>query len=175
MKLFNVGTTAKQYGGCKGVAFCWFRTEGPSEPRPYGELIENYEPGNVYAEGAIDEMFTEDEALLLKEYLDRTYTGAGVTVIEEQPLPIPNNTMGCGAIPVGDGNDFHMLDRNPEYSLPFKVWGYFDLRGCTLIDNGDTYRHRLMTVRRNPDGTIDAHMKTNPEATARERLIRNGP
>ena len=85
MKLFNVRTTAKQYGGCKGVAFCWFRTEGPSEPRPYGELIENYEPGNVYAEGAVDEMFTEDEALLLKEYLDRTYTGAGVTVIEEQP------------------------------------------------------------------------------------------
>jgi len=47
------------------------------------------------------------------------------------------------------------------------------------MDNGDTYRHRLMIVRRKPDGTIDAHMETNPEAAARERaaqerLIRNG-
>jgi len=49
------------------------------------------------------------------------------------------------------------------------VWGYFDLRGCTLIDNGDTYRHRLFIVREKDDGTIEARMETNPEAAARER------
>jgi hypothetical protein len=53
-----------------------------------------------------------------------------------------------------------------------RVWGYYDLVGCTLIDNGDTYRHRLMIVRENDDGTIDARMETNPEAAARERTRR---
>ena len=65
--------------------------------------------------------------------------------------------------------DFDLLCKEAEYSLPFKVWGYYDLRGCTLTDNGDTYRHRLMIVRENDDDTIDARMETNPEAAARER------
>jgi hypothetical protein len=56
--------------------------------------------------------------------------------------------MGVGALPVGGGDDFYMLSEKPEYSLPFKVWGYFNLVGCTLIDNSDTYRHRPFVARR---------------------------
>jgi hypothetical protein len=77
--------------------------------------------------------------------------------------------MGYSCLAVGGSNSFYELCNESEYSLPFKVWGYFDLRGCTLIDNGDTYRHRLMIVSENDDGTIDARMETNPEAAARER------
>ena len=78
--------------------------------------------------------FELDEAQALKDYIDQNYGDAGITTIEKAELPIANNTMGVGAIPVGGGQDFHMLDKAPHYSLPFKVWGYFDLRGCELVD-----------------------------------------
>jgi hypothetical protein len=52
-------------------------------------------------------------------------------------LPIANNTMGNGAIAVGGGDDFCMLHKEPEYSLPFKVEGYFDLHQCELSDDAE--------------------------------------
>ena len=63
-----------------------------------------------------------------------------------------------------------MLHKEPKYSLPFKVCGYFNLVGCTLIDNGDTYRHRLFILQRDPNGkVINMCKETNAEAAARER------
>jgi hypothetical protein len=172
-KLYYVRTIAREHRGCKNVTFCWFRSEAPTRPRQYAKLIENYDPHDdfaAYSEGFIDEMFTEDEAQPLKEYLDRVHGELGPTTVEEESLPVPNNMMGYGARAVGGGDDFYMLSEEPEYSLPFKVWGYFDLVGCTLIDNGDTYRHRLFVVRQKPDGTVEVHKETNAEAAARERL-----
>jgi hypothetical protein len=70
---------------------------------------------------------------------------------------------------VGGGDDFYMLHKEPMYSLPFKVCGYFNLRGCTLIDNGDTCRHRLLIMQVDPNGNVKVHKETNAEAAARER------
>ena len=168
-RLYYVTTTAKKFSDCKNVTFNWFRAEAPAERRRYASLIEGYEPGNAYAEGLIDELFTEDEALQLKEYLDQVHGKEGPTLIEEMSLPIPNNMMGHGARAVGGGDDFYMLSEDPEYSLPFKVWGYFNVVGCTLIDNGDTHRHRLFIVRRDPSGKVKVRKETNAEAAARER------
>jgi hypothetical protein len=177
MKLYSVTTTVQEYRGCQNVVFNWFRHAMPQGRRPYVDLIKDYEEESrdaLYTEELIEELFTWDEASQLKDYLERHHGDEGGTVIEEVALPVENCTMGYGCHAVGGGDDFYMLCKEPEYSLPFKVWGYFNLEGCTLIDNGDTYRHRLMIVRRKPDGTIDARMETNPEAAARERLIRNG-
>ena len=129
MKLYRVHTVVKQFHGCQNVPFDWFGCDR-REPRPYPELIQGYSPSDLDQEVAIDEMFTEVEAIALKEYLDREHGGAGVTTIEEVSLPIPDSSIGIGAIPVGGGTDFHMLDKEPNYSLPFKAWAYFDLRGC---------------------------------------------
>jgi hypothetical protein len=172
MKLYIVRTTAKEYDGCRDVVFQWFRHAMPQGQRPYADLIKNYEPGDraaIYAEEFIEELFTWDEARQLKAYLDQHHGEQGDTVIKETTLPVENNMMGFLAHPVGGGDSFYILCKEPEYALPFKVWGYFDLRGCTLIDNGDTYRHRLFIVRDKDDGTIEARMETNPEAAARER------
>jgi hypothetical protein len=177
MKLYSVTTTAKEYSGCRNVAFNWFRHAMPQGRRPYADLIKNYGPEShhaLYTEELMEELFTWDEALQLKDYLERHHGGEEETVIKEVPLPVENRTIGYGCLAVGGGDDFYMLCEEPEYSLPVKVWGYYDLEGCTLIDNGDTYRHRLMIVRRKPDGTIDARMETNSKAAARKRLIRNG-
>jgi hypothetical protein len=175
MKLYSVTTTAKAYRECKNVVFNWFRHAMPQGRRPYAHLIKDYEPEShnaLYTEELIEELFTWDEARQLKDYLERHHGGEGETVIKELPLPVENRTVGYGYLAVGGGDDFYMLCEEPEYSLPFKLWGYYDLEGCTLIDNGDTYRHRLMIVRENDDGTIDARMETNPEAAARERTRR---
>ena len=166
-RLYYVTTTAKKFSGCKNVTFNWFRAEAPAERRRYASLIEGYEPGNAYAEGLIDELFTEDEALQLKEYLDQVHGKEGPTLIEEMSLPIPNNMMGHGARAVGGGDDFYQLFKEPEYSLPFKVTGYFDLVGRELVDGSDVYHHRLWLL--SPDGTM--RMQTNEEADAMGRPI----
>jgi hypothetical protein len=172
MKLYRVRTTAKEYDGCRDVVFEWFRHAMPEGRRPYADLIRDYEPGNpdiCYAEGFVEELFTWDEAQQLKEYFDQHHGDVGETVIEEKSLPVENCSMGVGALPVGGGDDFYMLSEKPGYSLPFKVWGYFNLVGCTRIDNGDTYRHRLVIVWRDPNGKVKVHKETNAEAAARER------
>jgi hypothetical protein len=61
----------------------------------------------------------------LKDYIDQNYGEAGITIIEKAELPIANTSMGAGAMPVGGGNDFKMLDRAPNYSLPVQGLGLF--------------------------------------------------
>jgi len=128
MKLYCVSTTAPEYSGFKNVVFHWFN-EKPQGKRAYAVLIKDYDPkayAIYYAEAFVDELFTEDEARQLKDYIDQSHEGE--TIIKEQPLPVDNNVMGYGAIPVGGMQDFYMLSKEAEYSLPFKVYGYFDLR-----------------------------------------------
>ncbi len=136
MKLFHVMTKVDEFEGCRDVVFQWFYNEDrqPGE-RPYAELIKGLDPNDdVCAHGCIDEMFSEEEALRVKEYLDQTHPGTH-TILEKE-LPISNTVLGFGEVPVGGGTDLYMLDKTPGYSLPFKVWGYFDLRGCELVDGG---------------------------------------
>ena len=142
MELYHVTTIAKKYSGCKNVEFIWFRCERRA-PRPYADLIANYDPSDhyvCYPEGYIDELFELDEAQALKDYIDQNHGEETTTTIKKAELPIANTSMGAGAMPVGGGNDFKMLDRAPNYSLPFKVWGYFDLRGCELADGSGRRR-----------------------------------
>src|SRR5262245_12896768 len=109
MKLYHVTTKVKEfeYDGhlYLDVTFQWFCHKRPdSLPRPYAELIKDYDPNDHhigYAEEAVDELFTADEAAQLKSYLDSNYDGE--TTITECKLPLPKNVMGHGAIPVGGG------------------------------------------------------------------------
>lgn len=164
MKLFTVETTTKECFGCKDVTFGWFYEGSRTTRRPYERLIEHYDPSeeNTYAEGCIDEFFTAVEAAALKSYLDREHGNQSVTTIKPVKLPIPNNAMGLGARAVGGGEDFYTLSEEQGYSLPFKVWGYFNLVGCELINGSDIYHHRLLLL--SPNGK--ARMQTNAEAAA---------
>ena len=165
MKLYKVLTLVRKYHGCKNVRFTWFRCDHGSPKRPYAELIENYDPAAdqvYYSEDAIEQLFTEEEARQLKGYLDREHGHEGVTTIEEEQLPIPENVMGVGAMAVGGGDDFYELTKEPEYSLPFKVWGYFNLVGCELLDGSDVYHHRLWLLGANGE----MRQQTNEEAAA---------
>jgi hypothetical protein len=169
MDLYHVMTTVKEYRGCKNVRFNWFRCERRAS-RSYADLIENYDPSDRDAEGCIDEMFERDEAEALKGYIGQNYGELkGITAVEKAELPIANNRLGVGATAVGGGNDFYMLDKSPNYSLPFKVWGYFSLVGCELADgSGETFRHYCLLVTRDANGKTDCRPETQEEARRRE-------
>lgn len=162
--LYRITTTTKEFSGCRDVTFYWFRDE--KTPRPYAELIKDYDPRDeyvVYAEDNVEEKFTEAEANLLKEYLDRKHP-SDVTTIEKVSLPLPNNILPLGAKPVGGGDDFYTLHKEPGYSLPFKALGYFNLEGCELIDKpGETFRHYLLILDKG-----GCHLETQEEARRRE-------
>jgi hypothetical protein len=136
VKLYSVTTIVKRFSGRDNIPFYWFVPDRFGEPsRPYAELIADYDPQNEYrthAEDAIDELFTADEAEQLVSYLNRQHGDAGTTEINEVMLPIAGNVANYGAFPTGAGIDFYMLHREPEYSLPFKVSGYFDLGDRTI-------------------------------------------
>jgi hypothetical protein len=145
LKLFRVSTRVPEYHGCKDVCFHWFRDWMEAERCAYyPELIVGYDPKHkhaAYAENVVEEMFTEAEADQLKAYLDAVH--GDVTTITEHCRPICLNEnhieIGLGAIPVGGPQDYYMLYREREYTLPFKVLGYFDLRGLEEVDRSGTY------------------------------------
>jgi hypothetical protein len=148
MKFYNVKTLVAEYSGCRDVQFCWFKTEPSGPARPYGELIANYDPvkSGGYAERAVDEFFTEDETTQLVACLDTEHGNQGTTTVKEVPLPIDNNGIGFGAIPVGGGSDRYLLNKESYYSLPFKVEGYFGLRGCALVDGSGVFGSRVLVL-----------------------------
>jgi hypothetical protein len=136
-KLYHVTTVVKEYNGHKNVSFKWFFAGMRHSRLPYTELIAGYDPDDEdihYPEGAVDEMFTEDEANQLKSYLDREHGGSGTTSIKAAEIPIPKNTISAGALPVGGPQDLYQLQNEDRYDLPFEVMGYFDLRQHELID-----------------------------------------
>jgi hypothetical protein len=130
MKLYQVRTTVDEFADHRNVTFAWFREDRTAKPRPYGELIEDYEAceNKIYSEDAIDEMFTLDEAERLAEYL-ATY---GETEIKQVELPVSNGTFPLTTMAIGScGPDHYMLHKMQGYPLPFRVSGYFDLRQHT--------------------------------------------
>jgi hypothetical protein len=145
MKLYRVDTVVKQFQGCRDVQLCWFRNVAPGQRKHlYPEMIENYDPADedgLYSAACIDELFTEDEARQLKEFLDRENGHEGTTTISEETLPIKNCVLSLRAIaiPVGGPQGFLMIHAREGYSLPFKAEGYYDLRGRELIDGSGIY------------------------------------
>jgi hypothetical protein len=169
--LYHVKTVVKEYHGCKDVTFIWFCSDN-REQRDYASLIANYDPSDrdvLYAEDAINELFTEGEANRLKEYLDRSHGSEGPTTIVKANLPMDMNIMPLRGMPVGGGTSFINVYEESEYDLPFQAVAYYDLRGCELIDEpGETFRHYLTLVTRDADGKIDVRRETQKEARERE-------
>jgi hypothetical protein len=84
---------------------------------------------------ALEEYFTESEAKTFSDWL-LTYRQT-LTAVEpvQFPIMLEGDTI-LGAIlttPVGGETYFLMIDRSPDYDLPFEVQGYFDIRGCERI------------------------------------------
>ena len=155
--LFSVRTTVEEHDGHRNVAFHWFRLDRKAPPSVYANAILDYDAYDAevsYPESAVDELFTRVEAESLKDYLDQHHGGCGSTEIKRKNLPIPMNTMGYRAIPVGGGPDNYMLWKEPGYALRFKVEGYFDLRQCERIDGRENIAHLSSQLLVTPDRCV---------------------
>jgi hypothetical protein len=117
----------------------WFVLERIKSLVPYAEAIQDYaqldEKERVFPEEYVNEQFSQEEAESLKRYLDRQ--PATTTQIEAIELPVLPNVSGCRRLAAGSGNDFLSLHKGKNYSLPFKVEGYFSVRCAEPMINGD--------------------------------------
>ena len=112
------------------VAVTWFVDERDYYPDfDYRKLLTRID---AYGIGAIDELFTREEADQLAEYL---LTPPNPTEVEitEVDLPLNANVAGVGAIAVGGDCDFYMLSEHDDYNLPFKAWGYYRIDDDSLM------------------------------------------
>jgi hypothetical protein len=149
---------------CKdGVAFSdvvvkWFRTGQSTPPRPYEDLIENYTGldriRRFYTEHFIDELLTASEVDQLRRYLRQAGGPDFETADEVDPLtvhpislPVSDAVTGYADLPRGGLADYYLLANQPGYTLPFDIYGYFDLSTNVHeqdMDASVAYLHRAL-------------------------------
>jgi hypothetical protein len=114
-----------------GITIKWFIYDREKPVIPYEIGIQDYtedpsdEPGKSYAQEALDELFTMEEAKLLQDYLTKKDMKCQ---IEECELPLPNNV--CGYFGFFDAAGIHMeglveIYEESDYDLPFKTVGFY--------------------------------------------------
>ena len=118
-----------------GVKVEWcFMDKRDTPPIPYAVGIENYEracaesEGSTYAEMAIDELFTTEEAEALKEYLTQVYDTS--CEMEEPEIPIPASSVGtfCFYDAASESTEGCIsLYKAEGYNLPFRVVGVYSV------------------------------------------------
>jgi len=103
------------------------------------QLIENYEPGNDHQKEYVNEHFTKEEINELQDYLKRVYETELIPLGAELPMSgwsMPFSAIGSysefrvdaeGNITSKTIEDYYILSEDEGYSLPFKVWGYFNI------------------------------------------------
>jgi len=131
-ELFHVISTIREYRGCNGLRMYWFNAAFTRPDLPYAALIEGYDQMasdlRVYPEYFLGELFTAEQVGALVGYLDRHHGDECVQTVSRAEMPIPGNMVAFGAIDIGGSEDFNRLCMEAEWTLPFKVWGYYDLR-----------------------------------------------
>jgi len=136
----SVGDIAKGDMIYSEVRFNWYCLERPRSHIDYSVAIADYttmaDRERRQMERTVDRLLSEDEAALLREYLQRSYR-LGLEV-EEVPLPLRTRSYlfeeGSSVI-----YDFLELSEREGYDLPFKVWGYYTLAhslGSPSMENG---------------------------------------
>jgi hypothetical protein len=123
---YYVYLTITNIWGYKKLTFNLFHTEMPDEEVSHLVVLA---PSRTledtrYPRSHVEQTFSKSELRQLYGYwhqYDNTRLRA------RRAKPPGNNSMGSGAQPVGGRDDFQMFDHDPEYSLPFKVWGYYSL------------------------------------------------
>lgn len=134
----STGAFVKGEATFDGVVFHWYCLERTEPPIPYSTAIAGYELLDEELrrpfERFVDRHFTEDETLALEAYLRDRY---GLEMHRERvELPVKDR-----AFLFEEGSEviyeFIELSERADYSLPFKVWGYFTLEGRMAVPQFD--------------------------------------
>jgi hypothetical protein len=158
VKLYRVSSRVANLHGYRDVQLKWlvnkrerrlFGADG-SLNTPYREVIRDCDKNDdmrLYAEGALEEFFTEAEATALVDWLTIHRPQYLDTTVVQVKLPIGNNAMGARAIPVGGGPDFLMISQSIDYNLPFDAWAFYDVRGCEFDETPPNARRAVRGFR----------------------------
>lgn len=143
-KLFYASTIVPKYADYRNVRFDWFVGKRPVKLGVhYAGVIERYESldhdSRLYAEAAIDEMFTEAEVQAFAAWLQELH-GVGCDIVEVA-LPIPGNERPISGVPCEHWEGYYMLHESRKYSLPFEVDGLFDTSSAKYEPPPDSELH----------------------------------
>ncbi|MHC1742764.1 MAG: hypothetical protein AB9873_07000 [Syntrophobacteraceae bacterium] len=144
----SMGTYVKGEATFEDVVFHWYCLDRDGSPVSYGMAIAGYESMDPELrrpfERFVDRHFTESEIEALEDYLSQKY---GLELFCERiGLPVKDR-----AFLFEEGSEviyeFIELSERPDYSLPFKVWGYFTLQGLTpqpMFEDGIEFVEELL-------------------------------
>lgn len=152
-KLFTVKSRVSKFSHRERIydfiEFHWFVVYRETSPFSYDELIEDCRKrlDNSYyiSENNVNELFTEEEAEALKEYILRTQNQE--CEIEEANLLLESYTLAYDDIVLGHEEGFYRLDEEEGYDLPFVVWGYYDVghaEDISWLDYGMKFIERAL-------------------------------
>jgi hypothetical protein len=124
----------------KDVQIIWLVRDRQEPIVLYEESIKGYsrleDSNKFYAEQSLQELFTELELKQLQEYLLLVHDDTDC-LVEVVSLPLASKSFPLSGIPVGSSSDWYELHREPEYALPFKVMGFFDVAGHEVIGQSE--------------------------------------
>ncbi|ROR01457.1 hypothetical protein [Desulfosoma caldarium] len=114
-----------------GVRVDWYRLDRAEPVVAMESLVADYEKlDEITRRQALEQVLrylTEEEVWGLRTYLRERH---GLEVIaEEVPLPIEVPT-GPFHSPYGEVYEFLELSEQEGYALPYRIWGYYSVRGC---------------------------------------------
>lgn len=132
MRLFQVMSVANNVQYKKksydNVTIEWFVVDRKEPPVPFRDSIYNYhnlpEDQKKNTESYIKELFTEDEAHKIKEYLEKRNNAVKIDPAE---LPISDIKKGHQSFEVTEGTGFYVLHKKETYPFSFKVEGFFNV------------------------------------------------
>jgi hypothetical protein len=133
IKLFRVVSTVNNFPHrgrtYDGVEIHWFVVYRENPIASYEKLINGYlkdRDNPLYiSEKNLQELFTEEEADALKEYLSKKH--GEECDIREADLSTEIDPWGYGDKTPAYREGFYRLNQEDGYDLPFVVWGYYDI------------------------------------------------
>jgi len=151
--LFRVHSLANNFSYHKkvydSVEISWFVVHRKTPFVSYVELIKNYgrelNRSHYIFENNIKELFTEEEANALKEYLLTKHRQE--CVIKSADLILEAYTLGYGDIVPDYGEGFYKLNEEDGYDLPFVAWGFYDTslaKDVSWLANGTEFVERVL-------------------------------
>jgi hypothetical protein len=140
LKLYEVYSTVGCLMDYKYTIIHWYYKDRKEPIGPYELLIEDYDPENGYPKAKANELFTEEEANLLRAYLEVVHRDKPHIV--EMELPMNRDLVPFDVLPpytickmsanfelkIFAVSDHYELYKEKCYSLPFRVKGCFNWR-----------------------------------------------
>jgi hypothetical protein len=130
-KLYRVRSTKDEFNGHRDVEITWIAMRY-DPPLRYAKAIEGLSAdveAKESAQGAVDELFTREEAEKWVEYLHKHFDYQSTEIVEE-PLPLDENITGY-SYPHPGGEDLlrpvKAAVKEVDYPFSFEVCGYYVL------------------------------------------------